>query len=488
MSVGSYVAYPPLTTYRGLNHATGVATALGDLLYVSDPVNGLVSPASQLVDQGNAAQTQRLFASLFAGVANSTQGVSDATARPASVLTDQIFDAFPCVNSTFQVGDFVAPSYSAGILNTQLLVRVTDASLAIGEVLSAAAVATTTVRVQFTSRTLDGLTSSALMNATVTAPPAAALTATGGTMTYTGGDGCYSSTSTASAGGPVVIRGGFGGATTTGTAGASGTTTIGGAAGVNATTGTPGAGAATIVQGGAGGTATGANAGGAGGAVTITGGFGGNKTTTAAAAGGAGGVITITGGDGGDTASSGSDAGGAGATVTIQGGEGGDASAGTGNGGAGGNINLVPGLGGTTTGGAAGVPGEVQINSAAGLFQAVYAQGPGTVPTTSTSYVFFMADRAYRIKNVSCIAATAGGAASTVTVTKDTGTNAPGGGTAVITAPMALSGTANTRVVGTLTGTLATLALAAGDRLSTTWAGTISPLAGAVVVCNLVPI
>jgi hypothetical protein len=46
----------------------------------------------------------------------------------------------------------------------------------------------------------------------------------------------------------------------------------------------------------------------------------------------------------------------------------------------------------------------------------------------------------------------------------------------------------NTRVSGTLSSTLATIALAAGDRISFTLGGTVGSAAGATVAVGLVPI
>lgn len=298
------------------------------------------------------------------------------------------------------------------------------------------------------------------------------------------------------AGGAITIAGAAGGATTgaggavslTGGAGTAGNS-IGGAAAVTAGAGqgTAAGAVATLTAG-----ASGAGATGNGGAVTVTAGAAASTNGTGGAASligglgtgtGAGGAITITSGAAGSTGVAGavnitvgSATAGVGSALTLTAGNG----AGSTNGG--GVINLIPGTAVST-----GTPGEVQVNSAAGLFDVVYAQGPSTVPTTATSYTMFMANRAYRVKAASTIASTAGGSGCTVTVNKDTSTNAPGAGTALLTGAMALSGTANTRVTGTLIGTVATLTMAAGDRLSTTWAGTISPLAGVVVTVTLVP-
>ncbi len=104
---------------------------------------------------------------------------------------------------------------------------------------------------------------------------------------------------------------------------------------------------------------------------------------------------------------------------------------------------------------------------------------------------FFIANRAYQVVGVKEVHATAGNDAGAVNlqVTKDTSTNAPGAGTDLLTdnsaAGFNLKGTANTVQTGTLTGTTASLQLAAGDRLSLDFAGTVTTLAGLQVTVQL---
>ncbi len=91
---------------------------------------------------------------------------------------------------------------------------------------------------------------------------------------------------------------------------------------------------------------------------------------------------------------------------------------------------------------------------------------------------------AYEVVAVSEIHAVAGsdGAAVSLQLTKDTGTTAPGAGTDLLTnntaAGFDLKGTANTTQAGALITTAATLRLAAGDRLSVDFAGTLTAVAG----------
>jgi len=109
-----------------------------------------------------------------------------------------------------------------------------------------------------------------------------------------------------------------------------------------------------------------------------------------------------------------------------------------------------------------------------------------TVPLTATdaTRTIFIANRAMRLKAVSRIFSTAS-TSGTVTVTKDTGTAAPGAGTALLTGTLALSGTANTVVNGTLISTTSSLQLAAGDRIAIVIAGTMTNLAGGILTLSL---
>lgn len=104
---------------------------------------------------------------------------------------------------------------------------------------------------------------------------------------------------------------------------------------------------------------------------------------------------------------------------------------------------------------------------------------------------FFIANRAYQVTAIREIHAVAGDDAGAVSlqVTKDTGTNAPGAGTNLLTnnanAGFDMKGTANTVQAGTLSATASDLQLAAGNRLSLDFAGTVTTLAGVVVTVSL---
>lgn len=266
----------------------------------------------------------------------------------------------------------------------------------------------------------------------------------------------------ASAGSAVSVAGGAGNGAFAGGA----ASVTGGASGAGAT----GAGGAVAVTGG-----VAASTNGAGGAVTVTGGAGvgtGNGgavsvVTGAAGATGVAGALAL--GVGAATAGAGSD-------VTISGGAGAGGTA------AGGNINLAPGAAVST-----GIPGEVQVaGSSDGLVTAIYNQYQATIPAGGTSLTIFIANRAYRVKSVKAIWSTAS-SSGTVDVKKDTGTNAPGAGTTVLTGTIGTASTANTTASGTVTGTVATKTLAAGDRLAITFGGTTTLQTGLFVMVGLVP-
>lgn len=104
---------------------------------------------------------------------------------------------------------------------------------------------------------------------------------------------------------------------------------------------------------------------------------------------------------------------------------------------------------------------------------------------------FFLAQLPCRVIGISYIHATAGSHADAVNlqVTKDTGTDAPGAGTDLLTnntnAGFNCKGTANTVQTGALTTTAGATTLAAGDRLSLDFAGTLTALAGVLVSVRL---
>ncbi len=349
---------PPGTINSSLLFTASVAVDLGDLCYL-DASTGLVLPASSLADQGSEAASQRLFASRYAGVAARPQSASDATGRPAHLAVDVEITNFTCESNTFVIGDYLAPVYSGGTLDPDLLVKTTDPTRAIARVTKAYTAATTTVQARFTSSLLSGTVVDSAGKATVAAPGATSVSAAGTALSYTGGAGYATTASTASAGGAAGWTGGAGGTATTGTAGAGGAAPVAGGAGgaASGAAGTGGVGGLASLIGGVGGAAsdTAATAAGVGGVALVRSGAGGASSTTAVA-GGAAGATQITGGAGGAGAAAGT--GGAGSTIAIAAGAGG-ATSGAGTGGAGGSVTIAGGAGGTTSGGAAGARGLV---------------------------------------------------------------------------------------------------------------------------------
>lgn len=104
--------------------------------------------------------------------------------------------------------------------------------------------------------------------------------------------------------------------------------------------------------------------------------------------------------------------------------------------------------------------------------------------STDTTRNIFIADAAYLVTAVREVHGTAS-SSGTLNIEKLTGTTAAGSGTAMLTGTISLAGTANTVLSGTLTATTATLTLAAGDRIGGVLAGTLTNLAGCVVVLTM---
>lgn len=104
----------------------------------------------------------------------------------------------------------------------------------------------------------------------------------------------------------------------------------------------------------------------------------------------------------------------------------------------------------------------------------------------------FTANRGYQVTSCREVHAVASAGAAKLQLSKESGSSAPGAGTDLLTnntnAGWDLNATANTVQVGTLTGTIATLQLAAGDRLSISPAGTTTGCAGLAVTVSLQPL
>lgn len=268
------------------------------------------------------------------------------------------------------------------------------------------------------------LTATSVTGTAATLPITGLAAAQGGSATLKGG----ASSTSGNAGGAAAVTGGTGGAT--------------------------GAGGAATLTGGTGGATSGT-----GGAITITSGPAGATTGVAGAVNIAAGLSTV----------------GAGAAVTVT------AGAGAGGTAAGGDVNLIPGAAVST-----GTPGEFKINSNSNVSFATYFC---TGTPAATDQVFFVATRAMRVKTISAVFSVAAGGASTLTVIKDTGTSAPGAGTSLHqSGSFNLNSTANTVQNATVSTTIATVTMAAGDRLAVKFANTIQSTAGLVVTVGMVPV
>lgn len=116
----------------------------------------------------------------------------------------------------------------------------------------------------------------------------------------------------------------------------------------------------------------------------------------------------------------------------------------------------------------------------------------GAPATGASDATFFIANRAYRVISARETHGVAAGGASVVQITKDTGTQAPGGGTDLLTnntnTGFDLNATANTVQVGTLTSTVASLNLAVGDRLGVDFANAIQSSSSIAITVCLAPL
>ncbi len=100
---------------------------------------------------------------------------------------------------------------------------------------------------------------------------------------------------------------------------------------------------------------------------------------------------------------------------------------------------------------------------------------------------FFVANQPMVVTGVYAVWSTAFAAAVTVDITKDTSTNAPGAGTSILLAAMDGTSAINTVLTPALAASSATLALAAGDRLSVKYYAT-TPGAGVVIYVVMAPL
>ena len=151
------------------------------------------------------------------------------------------------------------------------------------------------------------------------------------------------------------------------------------------------------------------------------------------------------------------------------------------------NVIQIPGPGVPAVAVNIGNGGDVTIN---GQIQAPAMYKTVTYNDTLNASIgttpFFIADQPYTVIGVNYVNKTAGTGTGTVTITKDTGTAVPGGGTPLLASTISVTAVANTVTPGTLIAAgSAALTLAAGDRLSALFAGTLTTLAGVVITVTL---
>ena len=104
------------------------------------------------------------------------------------------------------------------------------------------------------------------------------------------------------------------------------------------------------------------------------------------------------------------------------------------------------------------------------------------VNASSVDKAVFIADANYIVTKIQHMVST-GASGATVVPRKCTGTTAPASGTSLLSAgSLDLNATANTTTTATLSGTAATLAVAAGDRIALDFSGTLTGLVGIVTL------
>lgn len=116
-----------------------------------------------------------------------------------------------------------------------------------------------------------------------------------------------------------------------------------------------------------------------------------------------------------------------------------------------------------------------------------WAQGATVANAVTTP--FFIADQSYVITQIQAVWGTAESTgAMDINVEKLTGTTAVGSGTAVLSAAIDATGTANTVATGTLSTTAATLNVAPGNRLGVTLTATPNEVKNIVVTVKIAPV
>lgn len=113
-----------------------------------------------------------------------------------------------------------------------------------------------------------------------------------------------------------------------------------------------------------------------------------------------------------------------------------------------------------------------------------FTQDAATVPATG---YLFVADEYYEVVSVKARFSHVGGASAAVTINKVPSGTAPGSGTAVLSAAVDLTATADTTYSGTISSVAGAKLLAPGDALAAVFSGTLTALTGLVVQVTLKP-
>jgi hypothetical protein len=95
---------------------------------------------------------------------------------------------------------------------------------------------------------------------------------------------------------------------------------------------------------------------------------------------------------------------------------------------------------------------------------------------------FFVANRDMTVVAAYAVIGTAFASAITLDITRDIGTNAPGAGSSILTAPMSVTGTVNTLIIPLMNATTNRLNMLAGDRLSVKYSATTTGADVAVLI------
>jgi hypothetical protein len=140
--------------YGDASPVKSAAVVTDTVIEIGDLVTETPAPAADVTWDTNIATTQEAFHDVFLGV--SGQRSRDGDTDSVRVDTRGVF-RFPCASATFDIGDFVGPAKASGnALESQKVVGVATANLAIGRVVAQYDSATTEVLVEIVSTIVHG--------------------------------------------------------------------------------------------------------------------------------------------------------------------------------------------------------------------------------------------------------------------------------------------------------------------------------------------